>query len=96
MSKSYGDVLIPKGTIAYDSENGHYNYWYPNPEAPREMPMSVTCRHLYLWRNQGMYQAFAVPLMVFKPELISQAKKEYVCMWFKTEVIDDIVSSTST
>ena len=96
MSSNYGDVIFPKGTIGYESENGMYNYWYPCKSALLEMPMSVKARHLFLWKNQGDYLAFAVPLMVFKPETIAEARTQYVCVWFPKETVDGIINSPTT
>jgi len=96
MSSNYGDVIFPKGTIGYESVNGMYNFWYPGKEHQIEIPIKCVARHLFLWKNQGDYLAFAVPMMVFKPEMIAEAKTQYVCIWFKKEIIDGIVSSTNS
>ena len=96
MSSNYGDVTFPKGTIGYESVNGMYNFWYPGKECPIEIPIKCVARHLHLWRNQGEYQAFAIPMMIFKPETISEARKQYVCIWFKKEIIDGIVNSATS
>jgi len=93
MSISYGDVTFPKGTIGYESVNGMYNFWYPCKERQIEIPIKCIARHLYLWKNQGEYQAFAIPMMIFKPETISEARVQYVCIWFLRETVDGIVSS---
>ena len=93
--KNYGEVKFPKGTIGYESENGHGNWWYPDKNAPIEMPINCTARHLQLWRNQEPYIVFAVPMCVFKPpELFSEhGRKQYVAIWFHEEVLDEIISS---
>ena len=93
--QNYGDVKIPKGTIGYESENGHNNWWYPDKEAPLEMPMNVKARHLQLWRNQDPFLVFSIPMCVFKPESLFEenGKRQYVAVWFHKEVIDEIVNS---
>ena len=91
--KNYGTVTVPKGTVGYESENGHNNWWYPDRSSPRELPMNVLIKHLHLWRNQGPFYVFAVPLCVFKPvELFEEkGRKQYITLWFHEEDIDAIV-----
>ena len=93
--KDYKDVRLPKGLVGYESESGHGNWWYPDKDSPRELPMDITVRHLHLWKNQGDMVVFAVPLCIFKPTALfeTKARKQYITLWFYTEDIDGIVNS---
>lgn len=88
----YDEITIPKGTIGYESTNGHGNWWYPDPCAPREFPINAKVEHLRHWRNQDPYYVFKVPLCVFKPEEVFE-KPQYVTIWFHKEAIDEIIDS---
>ena len=93
--KDYREVRLPKGLVGYESENGHGNWWYPDKDSPRELPMDITVRHLHLWKNQGDMVVFAIPLCVFKPTALfeDKARKQYITLWFYTEDINEIVNS---
>ena len=95
--KDYREVRLPKGLVGYESENGHGNWWYPDKDSPRELPMDITVRHLHLWKNQGDMVVFAVPLCVFKPTALfeDKARKQYITLWFYTEDIDEIVNQAT-
>jgi len=93
--KDYKEVRLPKGLVGYESETGHGGWWYPAKEWPLEMPITATCEHLHLWKNQGDMLVFSVPMCVFKPEELfsEEGRKQYVAVWFYTEDIDGIVNS---
>ena len=94
--KDYKDVKLPKGLVGYESENGHGNWWYPDKDSPRELPMDITVRHLHLWKNQGDMVVFAVPLCIFKPTTLFEGKrKQYITLWFYVEDIDEVVNQTT-
>lgn len=38
---NYGTITIPKGTIGYESINGHGNWWYYDLNSPREFPITT-------------------------------------------------------
>ena len=92
--KDYKEVKLPKGLVGFESETGYNNWWYPDKEAERALPMDATAEHLHLWRNQGDMVVFAIPLCVFKPvELFEhKGRKQYITLWFYTEDIDAIVN----
>ena len=92
--KDYKEVRLPKGLVGYESENGHNNWWYPDKDSPRELPMDITAEHLHLWKNQGDMVVFAIPMCVFKPEEIfnKKGRKQYITLWFYTEDINAIVN----
>jgi len=91
----YNKVKLPKGLIGYESETGHNNWWYPDKESPRELPMDVFCEHLHLWKNQGDMVVFAVPLCVFKPTELFEEKgrTQYITLWFYSEDISEIINT---
>ena len=94
--KNYGTVTIPKGTVGYESENGHNNWWYPDLSSPRELPIDMELEHLHSWRNQIPMVVFSVPLCVFKPtELFEHDRPQYITLWFRKEEIDEIVNQTT-
>ena len=93
--KDYKEVKLPKGLVGFESETGYNNWWYPDKDAERALPMDVTAEHLHLWKNQGDMVVFAIPLCVFKPTALFEDKgrKQYITLWFYTEDIDGIVNS---
>ena len=93
--KNYGDVKFPKGFVGYASENGHGNWWYPNRQDEMIMPINFTARHLHLWKNQGDYAVFAVPMCVFKPDELfnDKGRKQYVAIWFLVEDLDELANT---
>jgi len=95
--KNYGEVKLPKGLVGYESENGHNNWWYPDKDSPRELPIDVNAEHLHMWKNQGDMVVFAIPLCVFKPDQIfnEKGRKQRVTLWFYTEDIDEIANQTT-
>ena len=88
--KDLGIVQLPKGTVGCLSENGMYNYWYPNSNDPIVIPIDTNAEHLHMWKHQGSYMAFKVPLMIFHPEDLAETKKEYVCIWFHQDTIETL------
>ena len=96
--KNYREVRLPKGIVGYESETGYNNWWYPDKNSPRELPMDLVAEHLHLWRNQGDMIVFAVPLCVFKPTVLfeNKGRKQYITLWFYKEEIDGIVNSKIT
>ena len=91
--KNYNEVKLPKGLIGFESETGYNNWWYPDKNAERELPMDIVAEHLHLWRNQGDMVVFAVPMCIFKPaELLDEkGRKQFITLWFYTDDIDAIV-----
>ena len=87
---NYGTITIPKGTIGYESINGHGNWWYPDNQSPRELPINAAAEHMFSWRNQDPYFVFKVHMCVFKPEQLFE-KPKYVTIWLHKEDIDAIL-----
>jgi len=90
--KNYGTLIVPKGTVGYESENGYNNWWYYDKDSPREFPINAKIIHLHQWRNQDPYFVFKVPMCVFKPEEVFE-KPQYVTIWFHSEQLDEIINS---
>ena len=93
--KDYKEVRLPKGLVGYESENGHGNWWYPDKDSPRELPIDITAKHLSLWKNQGGMVVFAIPRCIFKPTDLfeNNGRIQYITLWFYAEDIDAIVDS---
>tara|TARA_Y100000034_G_C6797357_1_gene357507 strand:+ start:156 stop:434 length:279 start_codon:yes stop_codon:yes gene_type:complete len=90
--KNYGTVTIPKGTKGVFSESGMYDFWYPSIDKSTELPMDVIAKHLHLWEHQEPWLAFQVPMIVYKPTQLSENMQKYVCVWFRKEDIDGLLS----
>ena len=89
--KNLGKVSIPKGTIGFLSQTGFYDYWYPDREKKIIIPMDVVAEHLALWKHQGEFYAFKVPMIIFHPKEILEYKGQHVCVWFLQSEISSLI-----
>ena len=88
----YGEFLLPKGIVGYESESGYYDYWYPSKTRPVEIKNEVLAKHLNLWKNQGEFLAISVPYEAFRGDCSAGKSKKHICIWFRKSAIDKLVN----